>query len=1319
VPYADIRTRTQRKNTVGSITSGSRVLRLLGAVANIAPALAALRYTPDDGWSGPDAVTLNISDAGCSGSGAPASAAASVVVTTHAASGALSVAIPAGLRRAGLSLLEDSTTTASGIAINAGSDTLQDEQMLTATGVALHGTVSFRGGKSTGSSRVQGTLEDVNMALAELTYVPTADFSGSDVITITVFATDLEGSSAELFAAATIHVDITAVADPPRVKTPNSPVHAAAGAETRIKGIDGGELVRINDPDHKHKDDIYGSGLHSVTLEVSRGTFRLAATHSRALHVHPISSATILASSQLADVLSNSSSTRAIRGASLNFSCMIEACNAALAHVMYTATPVTSSDFVDSFRVTVKDSSGLQSSATFGIQVTHRNQPPQISVASEAVARLQAVVEDTVVFLGHDRGGKALVQVHDVDAGNVALVAELKCDSGYISFGNIQGLRIVNGEGTSWKHVQFEATIANINSALARMRYTPADDFSGRDSLSIKISDGVTVARSILEVRVAASNDRPVLSWEWTNGASRTALAAIEDEFLQLTQLRIGDADATMQVEQTAVSPERVGDPSAADIMSLTIWAKNGSVRIIKPCSGLRVLLKNRTTPSGALAGEDLGIASLSGAGIAHGPAVALVLQGDTSALQSALKGSLVYLGNQDWSGDDVVTFVLDDGGLGLALPGAAAVSAAGAVLGPLAATLSVAVEVAAVNDSPILPGLPAAPVVVSEDHVATLGHSFPVANDVDAGLELLTLSLNSRGGHLRLALGESVELEYVSGPRATTLEVRGPVGALQLALADLTVRGQQDWHGHDVVVVVIRDAQGGATQAEVAVVVTPVNDSPVVFAPETAGPVAEDDSVAIRGVVVTDVDVDPGSDMLLVRVSADHGLPSVVAVEGLRESQGRQLDAVSSSGSSLELYGTLGQINTALEGLTYQGDPDWNGLDLLTINVNDLGGTGAGGAKNVTATVQVTVIPVDDPASLAWDTTGHGLVTDEDVSLSLGGVLSIADADSSGSVCTLNLSTASGAILGIGNNTNVTVTEISPSSKVDVGTGNTARHTLVVQLRGLPLHIKSSLSELLYTPKQHWSGRDTLVASFRCSTESVPVVAHAALWVLPVNDPPLVRTGLGDIMAVEDDRVLIDGISITDPDLLPSQLDAVSDVSYGAPPEVLLTQTIPLETALDVHIAVWNGSIAVQRVAGLFVANGSSMSAASRLSCTPLGGCLSTSPAPANATSMGAALARGSTIHSAIPVGANTLPATMLRGLELIHGPASQVLALRGSLRVINTALETLTYVGKRDFSGTDALYVVVNDRRGKTGAKKNALALACCQSACGRCAC
>ena len=67
---------------------------------------------------------------------------------------------------------------------------------------------------------------------------------------------------------------------------------------------------------------------------------------------------------------------------------------------------------------------------------------------------------------------------------------------------------------------------------------------------------------------------------------------------------------------------------------------------------------------------------------------------------------------------------------------------------------------------------------------------------------------------------------------------------------------------------------------------------------------------------------------------------------------------------ATVTALGTLENLNTALDGLSFAPTTNFSGPAMLTISINDQGNTGAGGALSATATVSLTVAPGTPTAS-------------------------------------------------------------------------------------------------------------------------------------------------------------------------------------------------------------------------------------------------------------------------------------------------------------------------------------------------------------------
>lgn len=137
-----------------------------------------------------------------------------------------------------------------------------------------------------------------------------------------------------------------------------------------------------------------------------------------------------------------------------------------------------------------------------------------------------------------------------------------------------------------------------------------------------------------------------------------------------------------------------------------------------------------------------------------------------------------------------------------------------------------------------------------------------------------------------------------------------------------------------------------------VTVTVSAVNDAPVITVPG-AQTLNEDTALVLTNVSV--VDVDAGNGPLLVSLLATNGTLTLSTTNGLTFSTG------ANGMPSMTFTSTLASLNIALSNLTYQPLPNSNGLDQISLSVNDQGNTGSGGALADAKTILVSITSVND----------------------------------------------------------------------------------------------------------------------------------------------------------------------------------------------------------------------------------------------------------------------------------------------------------------------------------------------------------------------
>ena len=168
-----------------------------------------------------------------------------------------------------------------------------------------------------------------------------------------------------------------------------------------------------------------------------------------------------------------------------------------------------------------------------------------------------------------------------------------------------------------------------------------------------------------------------------------------------------------------------------------------------------------------------------------------------------------------------------------------------------------------------------------------------------------------------------------------------------------VTYTPARNFNGADSFTYTISDGHEGTATATVSVTVTAVNDAPTLVLPE-AQATAEDLAVRITGIAVADVDVNQGTGQVRVTLTVVSGMlvASMSAVGGLTAAQ-----IVGNGTATVVLQGTIAAVNATLRaGISYLGNLNFHGNDVLSVTANDLGNFGAGGALTVTGSVAIHV---------------------------------------------------------------------------------------------------------------------------------------------------------------------------------------------------------------------------------------------------------------------------------------------------------------------------------------------------------------------------
>jgi hypothetical protein len=256
---------------------------------------------------------------------------------------------------------------------------------------------------------------------------------------------------------------------------------------------------------------------------------------------------------------------------------------------------------------------------------------------------------------------------------------------------------------------------------------------------------------------------------------------------------------------------------------------------------------------------------------------------------------------------------------------------------------------------------------------------------DVNAGsskAESLTLSV----GHGTLTLASTTGLTFKTGKNnVASFTVTGTVANLNAALGGLTYKPTVAYWGTDSLAISVTDP--GNSQSAAASVVLTVNPlSPPTITAPTAASLGENLSLRFStadGNAITVADANAGTKADTLSLSVANGTLTLGATPGLTFKSGKNGTA------SVSIAGTLANLNTALNGLTYRPTSGYAGSDTLTISILN-SGDGQSASDGVALTVNAATSPaMTAPAAASLNENGSQVF-----SAANGNAISFTDAN-------------------------------------------------------------------------------------------------------------------------------------------------------------------------------------------------------------------------------------------------------------------------------------------------------------------------------------
>ncbi|MDB5335317.1 MAG: hypothetical protein JWN70_936 [Planctomycetaceae bacterium] len=697
------------------------------------------------------------------------------------------------------------------------------------------------------------------------------------------------------------------------------------------------------------------------------------------------------------------------------------------------------------------------------------------------------------------------MSIADVDAGSGTVQVTVSVVSGALTAAAGTTGVLVSGSGTS--SVTLSGTVGQVNILLAGnlaatlTYFNSSDTPAANDTLTLSVSDlgntgsgGTLTASDSATITLVAVNDGP------TATIVPASYSANEQTILTLhgTGLSIADVDAGAGTVQTTVS-----------VVSGTLTAAAGT-------SGV----------------------SVSGSGTSTVTLTGTVSQ-INALLAGNLSGTLTYLNSSDTpAASDTLTLAVSD--LGNTGTG-----------GVLTGSDMASITITAVNDAPTATIVPASYSLSEQATLILHGTGLSIA-DVDAGSGTVQATVSVIAGTLTAAAGTTGV--SVSGSGTNSITLSGTLSQINNLLAGnlsatLTYVDNSNTPGaSDTLTLAVSDlgntGTGGASTASdsATITVSSVNDAPTATIVPVSYAVNEQTTLTLHGTGISIADVDAGSGTVQATVSVISGT--------LTASAGTSGVSVSGSGTStITLSGSISQINDLLAGnlaatLTYfNGSNTPAASDTLTLNVNDLGNTGSGGALTGSDSATITLTAVNDAPTAIIVPASYAV--NEQTTLALHGTgLSIADVDAGSGTVQATVSVVSGTLTAAAGTTGVAMS----------GSG-----TSTITLSGTITQINNLLTGNLSASLTYFNSSDTPAASDTLtltvsdlgntgSGGSLTGSDTAVIAVTAINDAPTATIVPASYSVNEQTTLTLQGtgLSITDVDAASGAVQATVSVVSG-----------------------------------------------------------------------------------------------------------------------------------------------------------------------------
>jgi hypothetical protein len=989
--------------SITSGTNGSAAFTVSGTLGSLEAALNGLIYTPTIGYTGPDTLSITLTD--------PAdtlSDSTTVAITVDKfAPPTFSGPQSASLNENGSLVLSTANGTALEVIDAAAGATGDDSATLSVTEgtLTLSSTANLTftaGANGTSSFTISGTVASLDEALNGMTYLPNAGFAGSDVLSLSV--TDPTDG---LTAATSLNLTIIALA--PAVTAPGSLAVSEDGSLTFSP--QNSDAISLVDPN---------PGPDALTLSVSQGTLTLATTSGLTITGDGNGTQSFTATGSLSEL------------------------TAALDGLTYAPTAnFSGSDALSIVITNVGNGKTAVASVTLFV-----NPVPTVSGPTTAT-----VTENTSLTFVAGFGNE--ITVTDTAAVGNSDSLTLSVSDGRLTLGGETGLTFTSGTNDSASFT-INGTIGELNAALNGLNYQPNVGYTGSDTLALFLDDAVdnfTTSGSVLlsvnpvvppvitapateslsengSLTFSTTNGKSIsvadngaginadtetlsvssgtLTLATTNGliflagsngaASFTVKGTVSNFNAALNGLdyvpRTGYAGSDSLLISVADSTDSQSNSSSVALTVLALppvitapltasLIEGGSLAFL-PGNGNTISLSDATTGSDSLTlgvtHGTLTLATTSGLTFTTGAngTASFTVSGTVTNLNAALNG-LVYQPTAAYTGSDTLGIsVLDPGDNQTA-----------------SARVSLTINTA---PAPAITAPATGSVLENASLVfSSTNNTAIVVTDAAAGPTTDSLTLSVAHGTLTLAATNG--LTFTAGANGTaSFTVIGSVANLNAALVAVTYRPASGYVGSDSLHIAVSDSGDNESGSTIVALTVVGSIAPSITAP-TGAVVSENGAIAFssatnNAIVVADSGSGSSSDSLIL--TATHGTVALATTTGLT------ITAGANGSASITVTGSVANLNAALNGLLYEPNTGYTGSDTLAISIKD-----SADSQSTSASVALSVNAGNAPSIKAPATVASKFAA---VVFS-GSQIAITDNNAGSNIEELSLRTSSGTL--------------------------------------------------------------------------------------------------------------------------------------------------------------------------------------------------------------------------------------------------------------------------------------------------------------------